>query len=119
VQITRLAESSSPKQRNENVEEIALTDFVTLMKVNFDIFSEPVQGRPNLVRLTGSPYDASNPDCRSMQVPTHARGTMVCPLVVFEVLRKFDISVAAYNEAAAGQTKLVPLRPKSVKAEKQ
>jgi hypothetical protein len=118
VQITKLAESSSLKQRSETVAELALSDFVTLMRENFNIFSEPVPNRPNLVRLIGSPYDAHHPDCRSMQVPTHARGTMVCPLVILEVLRKFDIAIPTYNEAAAGQTKLVTSRPKLVKAEK-
>jgi hypothetical protein len=119
VLITKLDEFNLLKQRREEtVDEIEVSDFVTLMKTSFNIFSESVPGRPNFVRLTSSPYNASDPDCRSMQVPTHARGTKVCPLVILEVLRKFDIAIPDYNAAAAGQAILLPPRPKLVKSEK-
>jgi hypothetical protein len=98
-------------QPSDKVTEISLEEFTKVMKANFSIYSEPVPGRPNTVRYTGPPYDPSNEDCRSLQVPAHARGTMLCPLVIFSVLDKFEIPVEDYLEAVAGQGKLVRMPP--------
>jgi hypothetical protein len=81
------------------------------MKLNFAIFSEPVPGKPYSVRYTGPPYVQSDENCRSLQVPAHAKGTIFCPLVVFSVLDKFEIPIPEYMEAVAGQGKLIPIRP--------
>lgn len=117
MHITKLDESSSQQQLDERVDEIELAEFVKLLKDNFAIFSEPARNRPSVVRLIGSPYNATNPECLSMQITAHARGTRVSPLVIYAVLRKFDIGTAAYNEAVAGQQKLIPTRPHLIKTE--
>lgn len=117
VHITKLEESNSPQQHDERVEEIELAEFVKLMRIHFNIFSEQVAVRTNVIRLTGSPYEPSNPDCRSMQVTAHARGTRLSPLLIFAVLRKFDISVAEYQEAFTAQQKLVRAAPRLVRPE--
>ena len=103
--------SNSLLQPSDAVKEISVEEFTRIMKTQFAIFSEPVPGKPYFVRYTGPPYDQTNEDCRSMQVPAHAKGTKFCPLVIFSVLDKFEITLAAYLEALAGQGKLVPIKP--------
>jgi hypothetical protein len=104
-------QSNLPMQPNDAIKEISVEEFTRIMKTQFAIYSEPVPGKPYFVRYTGPPYDQSNEDCRSMQVPAHARGTKFCPLVIFSVLDKFEITLAAYLEALAGQGKLLPIKP--------
>jgi hypothetical protein len=94
--------------KNE-VAEISLEEFTRAMKTFF-VVSDPVPGRPYAIRYTGPPYKAANEDCRSLQVTAHARGTMVCPLVVFSVLEKFEIPVEDYLEVLAGHGKLVHMK---------
>ena len=108
-------QSNSLLQPNDAVVEISVAEFTRVMKVYFGIYSEPVPGKPYFVRYTGPPYDQTNEDCRSMQVPAHAKGTLFCPLVIFSVLDKFEITCAEYLEALAGQGKLIPIKP-SVKS---
>jgi len=43
-----------------------------------------------------------------MVVYPHNKGTMVGPLIIFSVLRKFDISIEAYNEAIVAGPKQLP-----------
>jgi hypothetical protein len=104
-------QSNLLKQPNDAVKEISVEDFTRIMKTQFAIYSEPVPGKPYFVRYTGPPYDQRNEDCRSMQVPTHAKGTKFCPLVIFSVLDKFEIPLASYLEAVSGQGKLLPIKP--------
>jgi hypothetical protein len=96
---------------SDKVAEISLEEFTKVMKASFSIYSEPVPGKPYSVRYTGTPYDPSNEDCRSIQIPSHAKGTMLCPLVIFSVLDKFEIPIEDYLEAMAGQGKIVRMPP--------
>lgn len=105
--------SNSLWQPSDKVVEISLEEFTNVMKSSFTIYSEPVPGKPYSVRYTGPPYNPSHEDCRSLQVPAHAKGSMLCPLVIFSVLDKFEIPVEDYLEAVAGQGKLVRMPPGS------
>lgn len=98
---------------SDKVAEISLEEFTKVMKASFSIYSDPVPGKPYFVRYTGAPYDPSNEDCRSIQVPTHAKGAMLCPLVIFSVLDKFEIPVEDYLEAIMGQGKVMRMPPAS------
>ena len=99
------AKSKLPLQHNDVPNEISAEDFIWVMRVAFSIFSENVEGKSYAVRFTGSPYDPSLPECVSLTVYTHAKGTQFCPLVVKRVLTRFSITIAAYNEAVAAQEK--------------
>lgn len=98
-------------QPNDLVAEISVEDFTKILRATFGIYAELVPGKAYAVRYTGSPYDHSQEDCRSLVVYSHAKGTTFSPLVIFSVLSKFDISVPSYNEAVAGQGKLIQMKP--------
>jgi hypothetical protein len=78
----------------DTIPEMTLEVLSGVMKQHFDVLSEPVAGKPYAIRLIGSPYNAFVPDCRSIQVMTHNRGTspaLVSPHNIKRILAKFDI----------------------------
>ena len=103
--------SDSLLQPSDLVAEISVEDFTKILRATFSIYAEPVPGKAYAVRYTGSPYDHSQDECRSLVVYAHAKGTIFSPLVIFSVLSKFDISVPSYNEAVAGHGKLIQMKP--------
>lgn len=107
--------SSLQEQHNDGIKEILVGTFSTIMKEHFGIVSEMVPAKPTAIRYTGAPYDHSNEDCKSLQVFPHSKGTILCPLVVFSILQKFEIPESEYLEAIAGQGKLLKMHPKSAR----
>jgi len=77
-----------------------LATFVRLMREEFAIYAEPWK-QPYGVRFVGSPYNTFLPDCRSLVIFAHNRGTMISPISIQRVLDKFgktsDEFRAAYN----------------------
>ena len=109
-------QSKLPLQPSDAVKESSVADFCRIMKLHFFVMNDPVPGKPYAVRFTGPPYDATNEECRSIQVPAHAKGTMLCPLAIFAVLDKFEITVDRYVEALS--SKLIPMKPPQDKEQK-
>lgn len=104
--------SNSLKQPSDSVEETSIADFSRRLKVYFSIFAEPIPERSFGVRFfKGPPSAHSVAESPSMVVYPHAKGTMVSPLVIFSVLRKFDISIEDYLEAVLTDGKLIPIKP--------
>jgi hypothetical protein len=104
-------DSKSQLLPNDEIGEIEVEEFSKLLRTHFGIFCEPVPGRAYALRFTGSPYDHSNEDCRSLQVIPHAKGTILSPLCVLSILVKFDIPVATYCDARSSQGKLFKMKP--------
>ena len=100
--------SNSLKQPSESVSEIAIDLFTRLLRDHFAIFNEIVPGRQVAVRYSNEPARNSQDEALSMVVYPHNKGTMVGPLIIFSVLRKFDISIEAYNEAIVAGPKQLP-----------
>jgi len=76
-----------------------LDKFVQLMREEFAIFAEPVVGKPYAVRFVGSPYNTFLPDCPSLIVFAHNRGTTVSPLVIAQVLKKSGSNETDFRSA--------------------
>ena len=88
--------SNLPTQPSEEVAESTIEEFSQVLRQHFGIFSEPVPHKPYAVRFTGEPYDQDHEDCKSIQVFTHAKGTMLSPLCMQAVLSKFEIRPEVY-----------------------
>jgi hypothetical protein len=106
--------SNLQTQPSEEVAESTVEEFSRVLRQHFGIFNEPVPHKPYAVRYTGEPYNQSDEDCKSIQVFTHAKGTMLSPLCIYSVLSKFEIPVQRYTEAVVGQGKLIRMKPQSV-----
>ena len=77
-----------------------VVDFCKLMKDSFHILSERVPDAPKYVRFVGPPYNPEDPACRSVDVSTHGFGfTLIKPLIIERVLRKFDKTEEEFKEA--------------------
>jgi hypothetical protein len=112
MQISK-TKSGLQQQPEATVVEIQVEDFTRILRANFSIYSELIPGKKYAVRYTGEPYDQSNADCRSVLVYAHAKGQRLSPLNILAVLSKFELSIDEYNEAIAGQGKLLKFVPQS------
>lgn len=83
--------------QHDNVPEMDLEDFCRLMKDEFAILHEAVDGKPHWFRFMDSPY---NPYVsKSLSVMTHHEGKKLSPLVIKQVLAKFDIKEEQFRSA--------------------
>jgi len=96
------------KQPSDSVAEIASDLFTRILRDYFSIFSEVIPGRRVGVRYFNALPTSSTADTLSMAVYPHNGGTLIGPLIIFSVLRKFDISVEAYIEAVLEGPKPMP-----------
>jgi len=80
---------------------VEVIDFQRLIRRHFNIFSERVPAAPKYLRCLGPPYDPSDPDCKSVDLPTHGHGFAQIKGIIIETrfLRKFDISEEAFKDA--------------------
>ena len=106
---------------HERLPEVELQLLLTVMKAAFQILpGEPIIGKPYFVRLIGPPYRPKDPNCRNLIVPTDNRGTTVCPLVIRQVLNKFQIKGADFVQALNDsklETMAVPVKKRPTGSE--
>jgi len=84
----------------DSIPELSLQDFVTILK-GFGVYAELPEDSRFAVRLVGTPYNSFVPDCKSIRIMAHNRGTMVSPLVIKQVLEKFAIAEMEFLEILA------------------
>jgi hypothetical protein len=96
------------KQPSDSVAEVASDLFTRILRDHFSIYSEVIPGKRMGVRYFNTSPTFSNADTLSMAVYPHSGGTRIGPLIIFSVLRKFDISVEAYAEAVLAGPKPMP-----------
>jgi hypothetical protein len=101
MDVTERSKQKSGSQPPRVIPEMEIGAFVKLMKDSFNILSEPVENRPNQVRLVAHPYRTDDPACRYKQVPTHNGGKQVSPLVIKAVLEKFGITEEKFLDELA------------------
>ena len=77
-----------------------VVDFCKLIKDHFQILGDRIRANPKYLRCVGPPYKPEDPSCKSVDVPTHGVNyTLIAPLVILRVLRKFEITEEAFKEA--------------------
>ena len=92
---------SSESLLPERLPELDISVLVGVMKQAFQVLVwEPSADKPRRVRLVGSPYRPSEPNCRHLDVPFDEHTRKVSPLVIRQVLNKFQIAPVEFVEAA-------------------
>jgi hypothetical protein len=88
-------------QSHDPFPKMALQELSRLFKAEFSLNITPDSTKPYMVRITDALDNAFHPDCRSLCVMAHNRGTRIAPYHIKEILRKFEITEeefrAAYN----------------------
>ncbi len=90
---------SQEDQKQPRVPELELSVAVQLFKDRYSIFNEPVEGKPYSVRFKKL-QRAGEPKL-AVQGMTHGKGTMIHPLFILKILKKFDIPVEDFLEGLA------------------
>jgi hypothetical protein len=97
---------------NDAIPEMEFEDLRNLMRTYFDIATEAAD-RPYCSRFIGPPYNSFHPDCRSLVVTAHNRGTKVSPHNIKALMAKFEISEDQFQQAFNSLAGRPPESPQS------
>src|SRR5439155_10952275 len=81
----RCPRRSRPLMPND-ISELQLQDLIRILR-RVGIYAELPPDSKYAVRFVASPYNSFHPDCRSIRIYAHNRGTSVSPLVIRQVLQ--------------------------------
>ncbi len=84
---------------HDPIPEMEIGDFAQLMRQEFSIYATPDETKRYAVRFTGCPYNPFVPDCPSILVFAHNRGTKISPIAIMAVLGKFQKNEQEFRSA--------------------
>lgn len=86
-------------QEQHRLPEIELSLAVRILKERYSVFVEPVKDKPHYVRFRQLSSG------QTIQGMTHAKGTRLSPLFLLQILERFEIAVADFEEGLAESKK--------------
>src|SRR5216117_4000001 len=84
---------------DDRIPEMGLAEVRQLMRNHFAVRTEPLEEKPYWFRFVGAPYNTFLPDCRSLRIMAHNRGTAVSPLCIKRLIEHFEIPEDEFREA--------------------